>query len=86
MFHCKSLLQLIDWNAKNKSKDGFMQIPPNLKAMKCIEEKWPRKFKDEPRSIRFGLEIDVVVLKFSFLRSSYSVWLVGLIDTIFPHG
>ena len=48
------------------------------KAMKHIEEKWPRKFKDEPRSIRFGLAIDGVC-PFSFLSSNYSVWLVRLI-------
>jgi hypothetical protein len=48
------------------------------KAMKHIEEKWPSKFKDEPRSIRFGLAIDGVC-PFSFLSSNYSVWPVGLI-------
>ena len=46
--------------------------------MKHIEEKWPRKFKDEPRSIRFGLAIDGVC-PFSFLSSNYSVWPIGLI-------
>ena len=48
------------------------------KAMKHIEEKWPRKFKDEPRSIRFGLAIDGVC-PFSFPSSNYSVWPVGFI-------
>jgi hypothetical protein len=46
--------------------------------MKHIEEKWPSKFKDEPRSIRFGLAIDEVC-PFSFLNSNYSVWPIGLI-------
>jgi hypothetical protein len=46
--------------------------------MKHIEEKWPRKFKDEPRSIRFGLAIDEV-FPFSFLSLNYSGWIVGLI-------
>jgi hypothetical protein len=46
--------------------------------MKHIEEKWPSKFKDEPRSIRFGLAIDGVC-PFSFLVSNYSAWPVGLI-------
>ena len=44
--------------------------------MKNIEGKWTSKFKDEPRSIRFGLAslaIDLVC-PFSFLRSNYSVW------------
>ena len=26
MFRCKSLAQLMDWHAKNRSKDGFMRI------------------------------------------------------------
>ena len=52
MFHCKSFVQLMDWHAKNRSKDGFMHISADSKAMKHIEEKLPRKFKDEPRSIR----------------------------------
>ena len=78
IFRCKSLAQLMDWHAKNRSKDGFMQISADSKAMKHIEEKWPRKFKDEPRSIRFGLAIDGVC-PFSFLSSNYSVWPVGLI-------
>ena len=46
--------------------------------MKHIEEKWPRKFKDEFHSIRFGLSIDGV-FPFSFLSSNYSVCIVGLI-------
>jgi hypothetical protein len=60
------------------SKYGFMRIPTDSKAMKHIEEKWPSKFKDEPRSIRFGLAIDGVC-PFSFLNSNNIVWLVGLI-------
>ena len=68
----------MDWHAKNRSKDGFMQILVDSKAMKHIKEKWPGKFKDEPRSIRFGLVIDGVC-PFSFMSSNYSVWIVGLI-------
>ena len=60
------------------SKDGFMEIPADSKAMKHIEEKWPSKFKYEPRSIRFGLSL-YGVCPFSFLNSNYSVWPVGLI-------
>jgi hypothetical protein len=48
------------YHLKNKSKDGFMQILANSKEMKYIEEKWPRKIKVEPHSIRFGLAIDGV--------------------------
>jgi hypothetical protein len=54
------------------SKDGFMQISADSKEMKHIEEKWPSKFKDEPRSIRFGIAIEGVC-PFSFLSSNYSV-------------
>ena len=54
-----------------------MQILSDSKSMKNIEEKWPRKFKDEPHSIRFGLAIGVC--PFSFISSNYSVWPVILI-------
>ena len=40
MFRCYSLAQLMDWHEKNMSKDVFMQIPVDCKAMKHIEEKW----------------------------------------------
>ena len=78
MFHCKSLAQFMDWHAKNRSKYGFMWILADSKEMKHIQKKCPRKFKDEPRSIRSGLAIDGVCL-FSFLSSNYSVWPVKLI-------
>jgi len=68
----------MDWHAKYRSKDGFMQIMENSKAMKHIEKKWLRKFKDEPPSIRFGLAIDGVC-PFSFLSSNYNVCPVRLI-------
>ena len=78
VFCCKSLSQLMDWHANNRSKDWFMWILADSKALKHIEEKWTRKFKDEPCSIRFGLTIDEVC-PFSFMTSNYSVWPVGLI-------
>jgi len=46
--------------------------------MKHREEKWARKFKDEPHSIKFGLAIRGVC-PFSFPSSNYSVWPVRLI-------
>ena len=46
--------------------------------MKHIEWKWPRKFKDDPHSIRFSLVMDEVC-PFSFLYSNYSVCPIGLI-------
>ena len=36
MFCCKSLAQLMDWHAKNRSKDGFMRISADCKEMKHI--------------------------------------------------
>ena len=68
----------MDWHAKNRSKYGFMRILADSKEMKHIEDKCPRKFKDEPRSIRLGLVIDGVC-PFSFLIPNYTVWPVGLI-------
>ena len=67
----------MEWHAKNRSKDGFVRILADSKAMKHIEEKWPSKFKDEPHSIRFGLAIDGV-FRFSFLSSN--VCLAPFID------
>lgn len=68
MFRCKSLAQLMGCHAKNRNKDGFMKILANSKALKHIKEKWPTKFKDETRSIRFGLAIDGL-FPFSFMSS-----------------
>ena len=42
------------------------------------EEKWPKKYKDEPHSISFGLAI-YGLCPFSFMSSNYSVWPVRLI-------
>ena len=54
-----------------------MKISTDSTKMKHIEEKWPRNFKDEPGSIKFGLAIDGVC-PFSFMSSKYSVWPVRL--------
>ena len=68
----------MDCHAKNRSKYGFIQILAESKAMKQIDKKWPRTFKDEPLSIMFGVAIDGVC-PFSFIISNYSVWTIGLI-------
>ena len=68
----------MDWHVKNMSKDGFMQILTGCKAMKHIEEKWPRKFKDEPCSIMFELVIDGVC-PFSFMSENTTIWPIRLI-------
>ena len=73
----------MDWHAKNRRKDGFMRIPVDSKEMKHIEDKWPRKFKDEPCSIRLGLAIDGVC-PFSFLSPNYTILPVGLISYNIP--
>lgn len=49
-----------------------MQISAKSKAMKHIEEKLPRKFKNKPYSIRFDLAIDEVC-PFSLLSSNYPI-------------
>ena len=55
-----------------------MQILADCKAMKHVERKWPEKFKDEPRSIRFRLAIDGV-FPFASMSETHTVWPVGLI-------
>jgi len=48
----------MDWHAKNRSEDGVLHIPEDSRAMKRIENMWPKKFQDEPRSLKFGSSIN----------------------------
>ena len=51
-------------------------------AFRCIEEKWPL-FKEEPRNVKISLVADGVN-PFGDLRSTYSVWLVFVININLP--
>ena len=48
----------MEWHVRNKSEKVVLCIPTDSRAMKHIDEKWPEKFKDEPRSIILGLSIN----------------------------
>ena len=60
IFQCKSLVELMEWNARNRSEEGVLCILADSKAIKHIEEKWPEKFKDKPWSFILGLTMDGV--------------------------
>ena len=69
----------MDWHAKNRSEDGVLHIPEDSRAMKRIENMWPKKFQDEPRSLKFGLAIDGVnshFLLYRFIEINYALHLV----------
>jgi len=51
--------------------------------MKHIKEKWPEKFKDEPRSVILGLAMDGVN-PFSNQISTYSYWHIFIINYNIP--
>ena len=72
----------MDYHAKNISEDGFLRMPADGSALKNIEEKWPI-FKDEPRNVRLSLAADGFN-PFGELRSTYSVWLVFVINKNIP--
>ena len=72
----------MDYHTKNRSEDGVLRMPVDGSALKNIEEKWPI-FKDEPRNVRFSLGVDGFN-PFRELRSTYSVWLVFIINNNLP--
>ena len=72
----------MDDHAKNRSEDGVLWIPANGSALKNIEEKIPI-FKDEPHNVRLSLATDGFN-PFGVLRSTYSVWIVFIINNNIP--
>jgi len=48
------------WHARNRIQDGVLHIPIDIKEMKHIEKKWPKKFEVEPKSVTLGLAMDGV--------------------------
>jgi hypothetical protein len=72
----------MDYPAKNISKYGVLRMPANGSAFNNIEEIWPN-FKDEPRNLRLSLAPDSVS-PFGELISTYSVWLVFVINNNIP--
>ena len=68
---------------KDISEDGVLRIPADGSALKNIEEKWPI-FKYEPRNVRLALAADGFN-PFGEIHSTYSVWLVFVINNNLPH-
>ena len=60
-----------------------MRIPIDRKAMKHIDDKWPKKFKDEPWSIILGLEMDGVN-PFLNQTSTHTCWPIVIINYNIP--
>jgi hypothetical protein len=71
----------MDFHAKKRSQDDVLRMPTDGSALNYIEEKWPI-FK-EPRNVRLSLVVDGVN-PFGELRSTYSVWLVFVINNNLP--
>ena len=72
----------MDYHAKNISEDGVLHMPKDGSVLKNIEEKWPI-FKDEPCNVRLSLPTDGFN-PFGELSSTYSVWLVFVINNNLP--
>ena len=72
----------MDYDAKKRSEDCVLRMPTDGYALKNIEEKWPI-FKDEPRNVRLPLASNGFN-PFGELRSTYSVWLVFVINNNLP--
>ena len=68
----------MDFHANNRSEDDVLQ----MSAFRCIKEKWPI-FKEELRDVKLSLVADDVN-PFGELRSTYSVWLVFVINNNLP--
>ena len=72
----------MDFHAKNRSQDDVIQMPKDGFAFRCIEEKCPI-FKEKPRNVKISLASDCVN-PFGEICSTYSVWLVFVINNNLP--
>ena len=72
----------MDFHAKNRSRDDVLRMLADGSALNYIEEKWPI-FKEEPRNVRLSLAADGVN-PFGEFRSTYSVWLVLVVNNNLP--
>jgi hypothetical protein len=72
----------MDFNAKKKIRDYVLRMLADGSALNYIKEKWPI-FKEEPRNVRLSLAVDGVN-PFGEFRSTYSVWLVFVINNNLP--
>jgi hypothetical protein len=72
----------MDFHAKKGSQDDVLRIPTYGFALKYIKEKWPI-FKEEPHNVRLSLATDGVN-PFERICSTYSVWLVFVINNNLP--
>jgi hypothetical protein len=82
LFRCQSIAQFMDFHAKNGCLDDVLRMSADGSALNYIEEKWPI-FKEEPRNVRLSLAADGVN-PFGELCSTYSVWLVFVINNNLP--
>jgi hypothetical protein len=73
---------VMDFHAKNISRDDVLRMPVDGFALKYIEEKCPI-FKEEPHNVRLSLASDGVN-PFGELHSTYSMWPVFVINNNLP--
>ena len=72
----------MDFHAKNIIQDDVLRMHADGSAFRYIEDKWPI-FKEEPRNVKISLAADGVN-PFGELCSTYSVWLVFVINNNLP--
>ena len=82
MFRCKSIASLMTWHQSSRSTDEVLRVPADSLAWRHIEETWSA-FKEEPRSLRFGLAMDGVN-PFGLRSSSWSTWPICLVNYNLP--
>lgn len=72
----------MDHYAQGRSQYGVMCMVADSKYWKYIEVKWPH-LGNEPRNARISLAMDGIN-PFGDLRTTYSVWLVLIINNNLP--
>ena len=83
LFRCKELAMLQEWYASQRSELGVMRILTDSIAMKHIEDTWPKKFKNEVRSLRLSIAMDGVN-PYSLQNTKYFVWPIVVINKNMP--
>ena len=70
------------WHQSSRSTNDVLRVPADSPAWRHREETWPT-FKEEPRSLHFGLAMDDVN-PFGIQSSSWSTWPISLVNYNLP--
>ena len=82
MFNSKSIVELMSWHSSHRSIDGKWRLATNTPTWRHIDDTWP-SFKEKLRNLKLGLGMDGVNL-FGFKSTTYSVWLVVVVNYNLP--